>query len=54
MKKIKFNGTRRKGTQVPRRVWLPGEELMVEDEVAEVLQDDSEFVIVKKRGGSRR
>ena len=54
MKKIKFNGTRRKGTLNPRKVWSPGEELLVEDEIAEALQDDSEFVIVnKKRSGSK-
>jgi hypothetical protein len=54
VKKIKFNGTRRKGTLTPRRIWSPGEKLMVEDEVAEALENDSEFVIVKKkRSGSK-
>ena len=54
MKKIKYIGTRRKGTEAPRRVWSPGEELLVEDEVAEALLEDSEFVVIKKRGGSRK
>jgi hypothetical protein len=52
MKKIKYIGNRRKGTPVPRRVWSPGEELLVHDEVAEALLEDSEFEIIKKRGGS--
>jgi hypothetical protein len=51
LKKIKFNGTRRKGTLYPRRIWRPGEVYVVEDEVATELEEDPDFIILGKKGG---
>ena len=47
MKRIRFNGARRKGTLTPRRLWAPGEVLKVEDDVADELTRDPEFQLVK-------
>jgi hypothetical protein len=51
VKTIKYKGNRRKGTINPRRIWIPGEEHLVEDEVAKALEVDSEFLIIKKKRG---
>jgi hypothetical protein len=51
MKKIKFNGTRRKGTLYPRRIWSPGEIYIVEDDVALELEEDPDFIVLGKKGG---
>jgi hypothetical protein len=52
VKKVKYRGNRRKGTLVPRRIWRPGEEILLEDEVARALVTDLDFIIVKRRGGA--
>jgi len=49
MKRIRFNGARRKGTLTPRRLWTPGEVVTVDDGVADELVKDPEFVLVRSR-----
>lgn len=49
IKKIRFKGARRKGTLTPRRLWAPGEVLKLDDDVADELASDPEFVLVKPR-----
>ena len=46
--KVRFNGIRRLGTLRPRRMWSPGEELEVEDDVAEELADQPGFTILRR------
>ena len=49
MKRIRFNGARRKGTLTPRRLWAPGEVVTVDDGVADELVKDPEFQLVRSR-----
>ena len=47
MKRIRFRGARRKGTLTPRRLWVPGEVVAVDDGAADELVKDPEFQLVK-------
>ena len=49
MKRIRFKGARRKGTLTPRRLWTPGEIVSLEDEVADELVKDPDFVLARSR-----
>jgi len=49
MKRIRFNGARRKGTLTPRRLWTPGEIVTVDDGAADELVKDPEFQLVRPR-----
>jgi hypothetical protein len=47
MRRVRFTGIRRLGTLRPRRMWSPGEELEVEDDVAEELGRQPGFTILR-------
>ena len=49
LKRIRFNGARRKGTLTPRRLWAPGEVIKLDDDVADELVKDPEFQLVRSR-----
>jgi len=53
-KRIRFKGARRKGTLTPRRLWVPGEVVSLEDSVADELVKDPEFQLVRSRKRSPR
>ena len=48
-----FNGVSPRGTLRPRRMWRPGEELDVADDVAEELLGEPGFVLLKRPGKRR-
>jgi len=54
MRKVKFNGVRRVGTLRPRRMWIPGEVLDVEDGVAEELVGQPGFTLVEEKKRRKR
>ena len=49
MKKIWFNGLNPKGTLRPRRMWNPGDILLVADDVAEELLKEPGFMLLKEK-----
>ena len=48
MRKVRFTGIRRVGTLRPRRMWSPGEVLEVEDDVAEELNRQPGFKMLRR------
>lgn len=54
MKKVRYTGLRRRGTLQPRRMWIPGEILEVEEEVAEELIKSPDFTLVKSKKRKRK
>jgi len=54
MKKVKYGGLRPKGTLTPRRMWRPGEVLVVDDTVAEELAEDPDFRLIGRPRTRRR
>ena len=48
MRKVRFTGIRRVGTLRPRRMWSPGEVLEVEDDLAEELNRQSGFEMLRR------
>jgi hypothetical protein len=48
MRRVKFTGISRVGTLRPRRMWSPGEVLEVEDDVAEELNRQPGFEMLRR------
>ena len=48
MRRVMFTGIRRVGTPRPRRMWSPGEALEVEDDVAEELNRQPGFKVLRR------
>jgi len=54
MRRVKFTGVRPRGTLRPRRMWLPGEVVKVENDVARELLESPGFESAGRRRAKPR